>query len=63
MCDRITVMQETDRRHVAIHFLVGSKEGVSKRYEEGALNERFLKRLVEQPGARWPEGLVIRTWV
>lgn len=46
MCDRETVMQETDRRHVAIHFLVGSKEGVSKRYEEGALNEPFLKRLV-----------------
>lgn len=46
MCDRETVMQETDRRHVAIQCLVGRKEGVIKRYEEGVLNERFPKRFV-----------------
>ena len=39
-------MQETNIRHVTVHFHIGSKKGVSKRYEEGALNEQSFMQPV-----------------
>lgn len=36
-------MPETNRRHVALHFHLGSQKGAGKRYEEAALNEQSLR--------------------
>lgn len=43
MFEREIVMQETNIRHVAIHFHLGRKKGVSKGHGESALNEQSLR--------------------